>query len=264
MQEKTHKNKYIDNECQLYKPAFISRSLSTSISLSEYPGSWNQSAVNFLLRARRQSSFPFNLHLTNLFPQLQLLLLLSSASQMQFHWALPVEGHFTNIYPFFTGSIYSTESHPESYIERTGWARGRLRPAMSICKKNPLTYPNDFSKYNGKCRMDPTWDSSSNHSQQYIQPLRFVQSQDSWVRHSREIFFLQEKESCRFSLESCRIWNSPDSGCSLGFEKWMVLVNHWKPSLHTRSEPRHRISAALLFHVLELQLHCKSLEAKKK
>ena len=84
--------------------------------------------------------------------------------------------------------------------------------------QNPQTYPNDFSKYNSECRMDPTWDGSSNHSQQYIQPLGLVQSQDSCVRHSREIFFLQEMESCKFSLERCRTWNSPDSGCSLGFE----------------------------------------------
>ena len=159
---------------------------------------------------------------------------------MQSHWALPLEGHFTSIHPFFIGSIYISESHPGSYTGRTEWAGGRLRNATSIWKKkkkntqpnkkplsqppnnpnlqNPQTYPNDFSKYNSECRMDPTWDGSSNHSQQYIQPLGLVQSQDSCVRHSREIFFLQEMESCKFSLERCRTWNSPDSGCSLGFE----------------------------------------------
>lgn len=132
----THKKEYTDKECQLHKPVFISINLSTSISLSKCPGLWNQAAINFLLRARKQSSFPFNLHLPNSFLQLQLLFLLSSASHTQFHQVLSLVGHFTNIYPFFLGSTYMNESHPESYIGITGWASGRLRTAMCICKKN--------------------------------------------------------------------------------------------------------------------------------
>lgn len=140
---------------------------------------------------------------------------LSSATQMQFHHPLLLESPF-NIFSMDV-FMQVNPTQRLTWKELSGWAWGKLRNATSSCKKNPSkqnkktknhspekkkstnktksnsppkkeknkkkknppkTYPNDFSKYNSKCRINCTYDSSSNHSQQHRETLRFVQSQD--------------------------------------------------------------------------------------
>lgn len=94
--KKINKMEYTDSDCYVHKPThkptFIWRNMLALNSRGIYSRSWNPPALNFLLKARMQSSFLFSLHLTNSFLQLQLFLL-SSTRQVQSHWDLPLEYH---------------------------------------------------------------------------------------------------------------------------------------------------------------------------
>lgn len=118
--KKINKMEYTDSDCYVHKPThkptFIWRNMLALNSRGIYSRSWNPPALNFLLKARMQSSFLFSLHLTNSFPQLQLFLL-SSTSQVQSHWDLPLECH--KLLPIFHW-IWLTERQDPSLIKLLG------------------------------------------------------------------------------------------------------------------------------------------------